>query len=97
MKRWTALCQDCAAVHVYESERERAEAHLGERRCPCGGDLCACSDCVIVAAKIGRPSHSPDLLDSEAMARSLEKSDQFRAEIDERMGRNGRKTDGRIV
>ncbi|MDX5979614.1 hypothetical protein [Vreelandella alkaliphila] len=55
---YQALCQDCLRAPVFSSELDQKKAHQGEILCQCGGDLCACSDCLhiiqeLVAGKRG--------------------------------------------
>lgn len=47
--RYMALCQDCGAPHTFATEALQMAAHREERFCGldgCGGQLCACADCV---------------------------------------------------
>lgn len=45
--RYVALCQDCNAPHMFDTEALQLRAHRGEIACgDCMGDLCACASCV---------------------------------------------------
>ena len=51
-----ALCQNCLAVHRYESTKVVDDAddlnRTGNRLCHCGGDVCYCADCAGDAAAL---------------------------------------------
>lgn len=54
-----ALCQDCLRAPAFPNEQQQLKAHQGEVLCQCGGDLCACSDCLYIIQELvaGKRGH----------------------------------------
>lgn len=43
---YQALCQDCLRAPIFDTNEELQQAHDGKVLCTCGGDLCACPQCL---------------------------------------------------